>query len=370
MDKSKEEMDKIVEEKKTEIETEGEVVEEKVPELQNEEQIVEENNIQVVEEANKPSPLVKKNKLLEAQELIENSKELVSKVETEIEESKNKVSAAAQEFDEAKRNFNSTTFKSCETILEKLGFDYVSSDELEPFELAVDEVDKKDFYIKDISSGRFTGFILALLGAILTALGLIYLALTKLNIDPTTITSEKIAMEKIAPVLNWIGTFGGHTGGDAMIGATILGFASLFVAWLVYAIRVNTKANKNLRIAKETHEKTKEYCVSKEDSKKEIKKIDAHLREMTNEINNFDTILNEKLATLKRVLHIEGAFDEDKEYHPSSRKTMRETEKIMQGIENLLNTAVTKEGKLNSQSVQALNNAKAIYNDYLARIYD
>jgi len=49
---------------------------------------------------------------------------------------------------------------------------------------------------------------------------------------------------------------------------------------------------------------------------------------------------------------------------------MRETEKIMRGIEKLLNTAITKNGKLNFQSVQALNNARAIYADYLARIYD
>ena len=201
--------------------------------------------------------------------------------------------------------------------------------------------------------------------------GLVYLALTKLNItiDPKTVTPQTV-MEQINPVLNWIGTFGGHTGGNMMIGAIILGFSALMVAWLVYAIRVTLKEKKNLDVAKEILEKSKEYCVSKEDCKREMQKIDAHLREVTEEVSNFDTILNEKVATLKRVLHIEGAFDEAKEYHPSSKKTIRETEKIMQGIEYLLNTAVTKEGKLNFQSVQALQNARAIYADYLARIYD
>jgi len=338
------------------------------------EQIVEEKQIEETrEQESEPKPIetVKKKKMSEAQELIESSKELISKTNTEMEECKIGASKAAEAFDEAKRNFSNTTFKSAETLLEKLGFDYISYDEVEPFELSVDENSDEDFSVKDISSGKFTGFILALLAALVTVVGLVYLALSKLNItiDPKTLTPQT-AMEQINPVLNWIGTLGGHTGGNSMVGAILLGFSALIVAWLVYALRVNLKEKKNLHIAKEIHEKSKEYSINKEDSKKEMKRIDSHLRELTKEVSNFDTILNEKVATLKRVLHIEGAFDEDKEYHPSSRKAMRETEKIMQGIEHLLNTSVTKDGKLNFQSVQSLQNARAIYDDYLARIYD
>lgn len=378
MDNSKEEIDKIVKEKKSESPTE-EVIENRVDELQNEEekkresqsneQIDEESGIKKVEP--KSTEIVKKNKLSEAKELIKNSKELVSKVETEVEECKVGVSKAAEEFDKAKRNFNNTTFKNSKMLLEKLGFDYSSYDEAEPFELSLDKDDSENFSVKDISSGKFTGFILALLVALATVGGLVYLALSKLNIkiDPKTITPET-AMEHVDPVLNWIGTLGGHTGGNSMIGAIILGFSALLVAWLVYAVRVYFKENKNLQIAKQTLEKSKDYYLTKKEHKKEMQKIDSHLREATAEVGNFEAILNEKVGTLKRILHIEGEFDEDKEYHPSSKKIMRETEKIMQGIENLLNTAITKEGKLNSKSVQALSNAKAVYADYLARIYD
>ena len=341
------------------------IVQEKQPEPQVEELVVEEDIIQEVEP--EPVAVVKKNKLAEAKELIESSKELVSKANTEVNECKIGISKAAEAFDEAKRNFNNTTFKSSETLLEKLGYDYSPYDEIEPFELSID--DGEGFSVQDISSGRFTGLILALLVALATLGAWIYMSLTKLKIDPKTLTPET-ATEQINPVLTWIGTLGGNTGGNMIIGAVILGFSALLMAWLVYAIRVNMKGKKNLRIAQEMHEKSKEYCMTKEDCKKEMQKVDAHLREATEEVGNFETILNEKVATLKRVLHIEGAYDEEKEYHPSSKKCMRETEKIMQSIENLLNTAITKEGKLNFQSVQALNNAKAIYDDYLARIYD
>ena len=354
MNENREEIDKIVQEKQ--------------PETQVEERVVEEDIAQEVEPESKPVSTVKKNKLAEAKELIESSKELVSKANTEVNECKNVISEAAEAFDESKRNFNNTTFKSAETLLEKLGFDYSSYDEIEPFELSIDD-DDDGFSVQNISSGRFTGLILALLAALATVGGLIYLALTKLNINPKTLTPETV-VEQVNPVLTWIGTLGGNTGGNMIVGAVILGFSALLVAWLVYAIRVNTKAKKNLHIAKEMHEKSKEYVMTKEERKREMEKIDAHLRKATEEVHNFDTILNEKVATLKRILHIEGAFDEDKEYHPSSRKTMRESEKIMQGIEHLLNTAITKEGKLNFESVQALQNAKEIYSDYLARIYD
>ncbi len=354
MNENREEIDKVVQEKQ--------------PETQVEELVVEEDTIQEVEPEPKPVNVVKKNKLAEAKELIETSKELVSKANTEVNECKIVVSKDAELFDETKRNFNNATFKSAETLLEKLGFDYSSYDELEPFELSIDD-DDEGFSVQDISSGRFTGLLLALLAALATLGGVIYLALTKLNIDPKTLTPENIT-EQVNPVLTWIGTLGGNTGGNMMVGAAILGFSALLMAWLVYAIRVNTKAKKNLRIAQEMHEKSKEYSMTKEDCKREMEKIDAHLREATAEVNNFDTILNEKVGTLKRILHIEGEFDEDKEYHPSSRKTMRETEKVMQAVEHLLNTAITKEGKLNFESVQALQNAKDVYADYLARIYD
>ena len=332
---------------------------------ENRDEIEIENSVEEVA----PVATVKKNKLSEAQELIENSKELVSRANTEVQECKVGISEAAEAFDEAKRNFNNTTFKSCETLLEKLGFDYSSYDEIEPFELSVDEDDGEAFSVQDISSGRFTGLILALFVALATLGAWIYMSFTKLKIDPKTITPET-ATEQINPVLTWIGTLGGNTGGNMIVGAVILGFSALIMAWLVYAIRVSMKGKKNLRIAKEMHEKSKEYCMTKEDCKREMKKVDAHLRESTEEASNFETILNEKVATLKRILHIEGAYDEAKEYHPSSKKCMRETEKVMQGVEKLLNTAVTKDGKLNFQSIQALSNAKAIYADYLARIYD
>jgi hypothetical protein len=309
----------------------------------------------------------KKSKLAEAKELIENSKNLVLKAESEVEECKIGVSEAAKEFEFAKEALQSSTFSESGTLLEKLGFEYDAYDEDEPFELSLDRDDDDIFSVQSISTGRFTGLILALLAGLATLLGWIYLATKNLNINPAEITPET-ATTHVNPVLNWIGSL--IPNGNMTFGALILGFSALIVAWIVYALRVGSKGRKNLRIAEETYEKSAEYCNSKEQCKKEMQKVDSHLKKATDEISNLKTVLDEQTSALRRVVHVEGAFEEEKEYHPTSKKIMRETEKVMRGAEILLNTAITKDGRLNETSVHALNNARAIYADYLARIYD
>jgi len=314
----------------------------------------------------KTDSVKQKSKLAEAESLIETSKELVNKVESEVTECKIGTSEAAKKFDVVKRTFKNTTLKSADTLLKKVGFEYITYEEAEAFELSIDGNSEKNFSVKSLSSGRFTGLLLAMLIALLTVAAWVYIAMTKLNIDPRSLTPES-AMSQVNPTLEWIG---GLVGGTMSIGALILGLSALIMAWLVYALRMSLKGKKNLRLAQETFLQSNEYCTIQTECQKEMKKIDNHLREATDEIGNLTTILNEHAATLKRVIHVEGIYEEDKEYHPSSKKVMRETEKIMRAAESLLETAITQEGKLNFQSVQALNSAKDIYAEYLSRIYD
>ncbi len=304
----------------------------------------------------------KKNKLAEAEALIEASQDIISKVDSEVAKCKVDISEAAEAFDNAKRNFTNVTFKNCENLLEKVGFEYTSFEDDDDFELAIDSNTNETFSVDNLSSGRFTGLLLAIFTAFLTVGAWLYLAMTKLEIDPSSVNLETVTSH-INPILEWIG-------GEVSLGALILGFSALIMAWLVYAVRISLKGNKNLRIAKENFQKSHEYCMSQDECQREMKKVDAHLREATKEVENLETILNEQSSVLKRIIHVEGAYEEDKEYHPSSKKVMRETEKIMRASENLLSTSITEEQKLNFQSVQALNVAKDIYAEYLARIYD
>lgn len=314
---------------------------------------------------------VKKNKQVEAKELIKSSKELVSKVDNQIEECKMEVSKAAKNFNEMKQTFNHNTLSTSQELLEKVGFEYNSAlDELtEPFELALEEKESGTFHIKNISSGRFTGLLLAL-GVALLILGVwIYFASEKLNIPLNSNITLKAAEGDINPVLSWIAGITGSTG-NIMLGALILGFSALLMAWLVYAIRVHLKASKNLRIAQKTYEASKEYSVGKADCKEEMEKIDVHLKASHTEVEKFTILLNEQDAILKRILYVEGLGSDKPNYHPTSIKVMRNTERLMRTMERLLNTSVTVEGKLNPKSEQALSNAQAVYVDFIGRIYD
>ena len=315
---------------------------------------------------------VKKSKQAEAKELIESSKELVSKVDNQVEECKIGVSKAAENFDNMKRTFNNTTFKNSEELLEKVGYEYNSAlDELnEPFELTLAEKESGTVHITNISSGRFTGLLLAIMAAVVTLGVWIYFAAQKLNIPFDLNMKAEAAEAYVNPILSWIG--GGITGGigNPMFGALVLGFSALLIAWLVYAIRVHLKASKNLRLARKTYKESTAYSMGKDDCKKEMERIDAHLKESSKEVENFTTLLNEQNAILKRVIYVEGASSEEHHYHPTSMKIMRDTERLMRAMERLLNTSVTSEGKLNPKSEQALSNAQAIYVDFLGRIYD
>ena len=310
----------------------------------------------------------KKNKLAEAEALIEASQEIVAKVDSDIAECELGVSEAAGTFDYVKKNFKNVTLKKSDNLLEKVGFDYVTFEEAEGFELSVDTSSNQDFSVETLSSGRFTGLVLAILVALITVGAWIYLAMVKLGIDPSSVTLGN-ATSHVNPILNWIGADIVSGNANMILGASVLGFSALIMAWLVYALRTSMKGTKNLRIAKEMYAKSNEYCMTQEECQREMIKVDMHLREVIVEISNFEMILDEQASVLKRIIHVEGTYENDKEYHPSSKKVMRETEKIMRGAENLYETAITQERKLNFQSVTALNSAREIYKEYLSRIY-
>ena len=311
----------------------------------------------------------KNKKLNDAKALIEESKAIVAKVDSDIAKCKIDISKTAEEFDAAKRTFKNISLKNADHLLEKVGFEYVTFDESEEFELSVDGSDEQDFSVKTLSSGKFTGFILAMLVALSTAGVWIYLAISKLNIDINAINSET-ALTHVDPVLKWVGGTIMPNNENTIFGALILGFSALIMAWLVYAIATALKSRKNLGIAKNTLDKSTEYSLMQAESQLEMKKVNAHLKEVTAEVGNLEMILNEQSSVLKRILHVEGTYEDEKEYHSSSKNTMRETEKIMRATENLIETAITQDQKLNFKSVQALNSAKDMYAEYLGRIYD
>jgi hypothetical protein len=312
----------------------------------------------------------KKNRALEAKDLINSSQELVWKINSDINECKVGISKATVDFDTQKRTFINETFKNSEELLKKVGIEYgVSSESHRLFELSLDSMNKSRLIINDINSGRFTGTILAIITALLTLFGWLYFAVKQLNISLESVNLKMIE-NNIPPVLEWIGSTIGVEG-QPMVGASILGLSILSIAWLVYAIRVHFRTNKNLRIAKKAFIESREYSFVQDGCKKEILGVDGHLRESIVSIENFGFLLTEQNAILKRVIHVEGLPSaEGHSYHPNSKKVIRDISRLMKSIEDLLNTSITKNGVLNPESQKALSISTAVYDDFIARMYE
>ena len=311
-----------------------------------------------------------KHKAIESKELIESSQSLVFQVENEVNECKIAISQASIDFDTKKRAFIHQTFVISEEILQKVGIEYGASAEINrPFELSLDSMNHNYLNINSITSGRFTGLILALISALTTLLIWLYFASKHLNI-PFEELNISILEEKMNSIFEWIGNGIGVVG-EPMVGASILGFSIFSIAWIVYALRIHFKRNKNLRIAKKAFIESREYSFVQDGCKKEILRVDGHLRACIVSIENFGCLLNEQNAILARVIHVEGfsSLKEGHLYHPNSKKVIRDISRLMKTIEDLLNTPITKNGTLNPESQKALSISKAVYEDFIARIY-
>ena len=310
----------------------------------------------------------KVSKVQEVKELMESSEKCVAEVDSTMRKAKGMILKTASQFDELKRTFHHTTFKNTEELLEKIGADNLLLQGDESFELSLNQSDKNYFNMRTIYTGRFTGIVLALFSFLVTIVLWLYFATKSLNIDSKSFTFANFKEEAI-PLLDWIGGGIINIEGTATMGAFVLGLSGLFVASIVYAVRVSMKANKNLRVAKKTFSETAQYTYTQEESKSEMKIIELHLDGINQQIQNFNVLLDEKNAVLKRILYIEGQKDTLLEYHHNSKIIIRDTERLVNTIERLLTTSITKEGRLNPQSVQALSTADAVYEDFIAKEY-
>ena len=308
-----------------------------------------------------------KKKNEEAEELLNRAKDIISKANKEIEVTKSSIYKDLDRLQEIKNSFLNTTFTKSLILLEKASYEYTQKNSNNPFELYLDD-GEDDITLKNISSGKFIGFILSIFTILVVVVGWIYLAISTLGIE---IQPPKIPdNETINRIFTWIG--GGMTGaeGNVIAGeATVVGTA-LILGFLVYKIYISLKESKNLKIANDIYEESHQYLEKKKKIKSEIEKINKHIKEIIPTIEDYRYLLDEQNGKLARILHVEGLKDDYETYHPTSVEIMKNTERLMNRIQDLLSTPVTKYDKLNEKSILSLQEAKAVYEYFLSKIYD
>lgn len=303
----------------------------------------------------------------QAAQLVEKARIIVKDAEDQNTACRLLLEGDLKEYEEAKVSLRDGGLDACSYLLQKMGYKNTLNENSE--EQVVVFEPKEDLIpiaLKDVSSGRFTGFMYSLIGGTLTATGLIYLATEKLGLtlDITKIPSR----DEVTSILSWFSTAVGLES-NMYIGAGIFALSTLAIMSIIYAIRVGIKGSNNLNFAVKQLVEAEVYTEHKGDCKNEMDKVDAHIKDTIVTLKTYEVLLNEQKGKLERILHIEGEKLKSTDYHDKSFAEIRETKELVRAIRDFTSTQMSEEGKLSEKSVQALKRAKTQMDKMLERLY-
>jgi len=329
----------------------------------------EKKSMEDIETAMEEEPLPEKaKKHVKAKRLVEKAKKIVSEADERTNECRLLLESDLQEYEDARTQLKAGGLDACTSLVNKLGYQVNDETIEEETKRVVFETkdESKPIVLKDVSSGKFSGFILALFGGVATAIGLVYLATEKLNmtLNVTKVPSE----DTVQSILAWFSTtIGVHE--NVYIGAGIFGIVVLLVMILIYLARVSLKASSNLHFAAKQFVEAELYTEQKVHCEEEMEKVDAHIKDIVGTLKTYEIVLNEQRGKLQRILHIEGEKEKSTEYHDKSYTEIRDTKELIRTIKDFMDTPMSEEGKLSSKSELLLQNTKDQINKVIDRFY-
>jgi len=320
----------------------------------------------IEEELPKEAKKLKKHEV--AKELVEKAKGIVKEAEEQMDACKLLLADDLKAYEEAKHLLKEGGMDASEALLTQLGYVANSEEEENEEEENIifetkDEVEP--IVLRDVSSGKFTGFLYALLGGAVTLAGLVYVATNKLGM--TLDVSKVPSNETLHKIFGWFGTQLGRPD-DAINGGLIVAAAVLAVMALIYFVRVGLKGNKNLHFATKQLEDAESYTIHKGSCKEEMDKVDAHIHDAIETLKTYQVLFNEQKGKLERILHFEGDVEEPN-YHEKSLKEMRDTQDLLDAIKSFMALPMSEEGKLSGKSTLFLHRAKSRIQKMIEKLY-
>lgn len=326
-----------------------------------------EEEIEQSEESLEDPPLPKNmKKHIKAKHLVEKAKKIVNEANKRIESCRLLLESDLKEYGDAKLELKKGGLDACVLLLNQLGYQTKEDEKEKTTPVFEPKEDVKPMVLKDVSSGKFSGLIYALLGGIATAIGMVYLATEKLEmtLNVTKVPSESV----IQSILAWFSTIIGVQENVA-IGTGVLGFVVLVVMILIYVIRVSLKARSNLHFAVKQFVEAELYTEQKTNCKQEMDKVDAHIKDSIETMKTYEVLFNEQKGKLQRILYIEGSKEKSAGYHDKSYLEIRDTKELIHSITDFMDISMSEEGQLSSKSVLYLQNAKDQIDKILQRFY-
>ena len=301
-------------------------------------------------------------------ELIDEARALVEASDIDVRDCMQILDEDIASFEQRKSQLLSGSAEKIEELLEEVGFEPEEIEDIGKEGVSFNSEEKiKPMRVKSLSSGKFSSFILSLIVAFASVAGWIYVATQKLGITPDI--SKLPSQEMQNKVLSWIG--GGMTGGDGnpLYGMIVLGVTAILTMWIVYAIRVQLRASSNQKIAEKVSEDAKFYCTQKEECKKEMESVSEHIHKVIKTLDTFDVLFEEQNAKIRRIIYLEGKLPFH-EYHQKSKDEMNQSGIIIDGLNQLISTAMADEnGSLSSEAKESLEEVISIQDRYIKRFY-
>ena len=319
------------------------------------------------EEEVAPESKKKESKQQKALRLVEQARAIVKEADDKSSECSLVLMDDLAEYEDAKMNLKEHGFDTSSALLEKMGHRSAYDEPIE--EEAVVFKTKaivEPLVIKEVSSGKFSGVLSALLAGGATAVGMVYLATEKLGI---TLYIDKVPSPEITEKISgWFSTLIGLES-NMVIGAGIFGISVLLVMVIVYVLRVGLKSNTNLHSSVKQFVEAELYAEGKADCKVEMEKIDAHMKETIKTFKTYEILFNEQQGKLQRILHIEGEKEQATEYHEKSFVEIRETRNLIRTIKDFMAISISEDGKLSEESVLRLETVKIQMDQTIDRLY-
>jgi len=360
-----EDVSEIVEGNASETDEIVEAVEEKVDVAEEEIEEVEEEVISQTEEEVEKAK--KTTKHLEATYLVSKAKAIVKEAEEQMEACMLLLSDDLKEYEEAKKALNDGGLNECEALLSASGYIDESEKAIEEDSVVFEaKEDMEPIVLRDVSSGKFTGFIMALIGGAATLGGMVYAATEKLGL--TLDLSTVPTLETIKPVFAYYGTLIGMKD-DTLFGGAFVLLITLLVIGIIYMIRVSTRGSKNLHFATVQLEEAEAYTAHKSNCKEKMDKVDAHIHDAITTLKTYQVLFNEQKGKLQRILYIEGVKETLSEYHEKSILEMRDTHGLVNTIRSFMATPMSDEGKLSGKNTLFLHSAKSKIQKVIDRLY-
>jgi hypothetical protein len=339
---------------------EGTIEEPAIASSENEDSMTEESEVSFEE-----SPLSgKTQKHSKAKSLIEKAKKIADEATGRIEACRRILEDGLSVYEEVRSVLKQDALKACVSLLKQSG-NQINREEEGRLEAELPKQKPlKHFVPKTISSGRAAGLFYALVGGIATAIGMIFLAIKKLEMTPdlTKVPSEN----EMDSILAWFSTIIGVQENVA-IGTAVWGFTVLSVMILIYLAYLRLKARNNLHLAIKQFVEAELYAEQQPDCKEELEKLDAHIQDTIGTLKAYQVLLNEQKGKLQRILYFEGEKEKGASYHSKSLAEIEETKELVERIIDLIEIPVVEDGKIHEQSMYALQKAKEKLYDVIKR---